>query len=120
MFADQGRRETFDHSSFREKVVTACNSKHPDEDVDWHWDFIQTIWVPEAKIRAAHIYPYSEGQTAMNELFGRDEEEKTEWFESENDMMMSVEGGRENSPGTNDTCAGCIWRRSTSRASRLK
>jgi hypothetical protein len=44
----------------------------------------------------------------MDELFGRDEEGKAEFFEPENGIMMSVEGERENSPGTNGTCAGCI------------
>ncbi len=34
--AGQERRKTSDQSRFREKLVAACNSKHSDEDVDWH------------------------------------------------------------------------------------
>lgn len=52
---------------------------------------LSSAWVPESSIKAAHIFPYGAGQTAMDELFGRPNKGKTELLEPVNEVMMSVD-----------------------------
>ena len=85
----QEPRDNSAQSSFRSKLQIAYNSRPPDEDMVEHWCPIAGSWVHEDVIRAAHIFPYSAGQTAMDELFGRDADEREELFEAQNGMMMS-------------------------------
>ena len=87
----QGPRDNTVQSSFRSKLQIAYNSRHPAEEVEEHWCPIIGSWVHEDLIRAAHIFPYSAGQTAMDELFGRDANDREELFEPENGIMMSVD-----------------------------
>ena len=86
--AGQGLRDTSAQSNFKMKLENACNSKHPDDRHDLHWCPITGSWVPKSAIRAAHIFPYGAGQKAMDQLFGRDENDKEELFEPENGIMM--------------------------------
>ena len=87
----QGPRDTSAQSNFRTKLENACKSKHPDDRHDnLHWCPITGSWVEEESIRAAHIFPYGAGQTAMDQLFGRDDNDREELFEPENGIMMSV------------------------------
>ena len=87
----QGPRDNTVQSSFRSKLQVVYNSRHPDEEFDEHWCPITGSWVHEVAIRAAHIFPYSAGQTAMDEIFGRDANDREELFEPENGIMMSVD-----------------------------
>lgn len=87
----QGPRDNSAQSSFRSKLQIVYNSRHPDEEIEEQWCPITGSWVHENTIRAAHIFPYSAGQTAMDELFGRDANDREELFEAENGMMMSVD-----------------------------
>ena len=89
--AGQGPRDTSAQSNFRKKLEFACNSKHPNDKHDLYWCPITSAWVPAYGIRAAHIFPYSCGQIAMDQLFGRDDENREELFEPENGMMMCVD-----------------------------
>ena len=89
--AGQGPRDTSAQSNFRTKLENACKSKHPDDRHDFHWCPIKSSWVEESTIRAAHIFPYGAGQTAMDQLFGRDDNDREELFEPENGIMMSVD-----------------------------
>ena len=69
----QEPRDTSAQSNFRKKLENACKSKHPDDRHDnLHWCPITSSWVEEESIRAAHIFPYGAGQTAMDQLFGDD------------------------------------------------
>ena len=87
----QGPRDTSAQSNFREKLENACKSKHPDDRHDnLHWCPITSSWVDAGSIRAAHIFPYGAGQTAMDQLFGRDDNDREELFEPENGLMMSM------------------------------
>ena len=85
----QGPRDSSDQSSFRSKILVVYNSKHPDDAYDEYWCPITSCWVHEDSIRAAHIFPYGAGQTAMDELFGRDATDRQELFEPQNSIMMS-------------------------------
>ena len=80
---DKGREMT------QPRLEIAYNSRHPDEDIVEHWCPIAGSWVHENLIRAAHIFPYSAGQTAMDGLFGRDAGDREELFEPQSGMMMS-------------------------------
>ena len=87
----QGPRDSSDQSSFRSKLLVAYNSKNPNHIIDEYWCPITSCWVHEDVIRAAHIFPYGAGQTAMDELFGRDATDREELFEPQNGIMMSVD-----------------------------
>lgn len=87
----QGPRDNSAQSLFRSKLQVVYNSRHPDEEIEEHWCPIAGSWVHQDVIRAAHIFPYSAGQTAMDELFGRDANDREDLFEPENGMMMSVD-----------------------------
>ena len=95
----QGRRESAEQSSFRARLELQCNSKHPDEDYDEQWCPILGQWVPEASIRAAHIFPYAAGKIAMQEMFGGDENDADELMEPENGLMVSLEAEKKIATG---------------------
>ena len=78
-------------SAFRASLEDACSSKHPDEAYNEQWCPIIGSWMPESSIKVTHIFPYVVGQTAMDELFGRDDEDRAELFEPENGLMMCDE-----------------------------
>ena len=84
----QGRRSTAEQSAFRERLENVCNSRHPDEDFNQQWCPILGAWTPTKYMRAAHIFPYGAGQTAMDELFGRNADNREELMEPENGLMM--------------------------------
>lgn len=87
----QGPRDKSAQSLFRSKLQVVNNSRHPDKEIQEHWCPITGSWVHRVVIRAAHIFPYSASQTAMDKLFGRDANDREELFEPENGMMMSVD-----------------------------
>ena len=89
--AGQGPRDTSAQSNFRKKLEIACNSKHTDDKYNLHWCPITSAWVSAHVIRAAHVFPYSAGQIAMDQMFGRDDDKREELFEPENGMMMCVD-----------------------------
>ena len=89
--AGQGPRDTSAQSNFRKKLEIACNSKHPSDEHDLHWCPIKSAWVSAYAIRAAHVFPNSAGQIAMDQMFGRDGDNREELFEPENGMMMCVD-----------------------------
>ncbi|KAK0513324.1 hypothetical protein JMJ35_004310 [Cladonia borealis] len=86
--AGQGPRDSSAQSNFRKKLENACNSKHPDASCNLQWCPITSSWVLGSAIRAAHIFPYSAGQRTMDQLFGRDDNDREELFEPENGLMM--------------------------------
>ena len=84
----QGRRSTALQSDFKAKLQVACKSLP--EEPGWEVEFCPIInsWMARDVMRAAHMFPYGAGQTTMDELFGREDEERPEMFEIENGLIM--------------------------------
>ena len=86
--AGQGKRLAALQSEFKAKLQTACKSLP--EEPGWELEFcpIVNAWMVDDVMRAAHISPYGAGQNTMDELFGRENEDRPEMFEIENGLIM--------------------------------
>ena len=64
----RGRRSQHIQVQFREKLITACNSRHPNPKSDELWCPILGFFFPGNEVmRAAHIFPWTEGQVEMDD-----------------------------------------------------
>lgn len=79
-----GRRDPRVQSEFRSQLINACNSTHPDEKDQRQWCPIVSGFVEDN--RAAHIFPYEQGEVAMESIFGT----KNELFGIENGLILSA------------------------------
>ena len=91
--SETGREKRSRHIQvqFREKLIAACKSKHPDPTIPELWCPILGHFLPGEEARhAAHIFPYAESQVAMDEVFGREFENVEELNEIQNGLMLST------------------------------
>ena len=85
----RGKRSRHIQAQFREKLIEACKSSHPDPTIDNLWCPIIGHFFPEESMHAAHIFPWAEGQVAMDEFFGRELKNVEELNEIQNGLMLS-------------------------------
>ena len=74
---------------FREKLIEACKSQHPDPIVPHLWCPIIGHFFPEESMHAAHIFPWSQTQISMSEIFGQELKNASELNEIQNGLMLS-------------------------------
>ena len=87
----RGKRSRHIQKEFREKLIAACKSKHPDPRIPELWCPILGHFFPgEQTMHAAHIFPWADGQVAMDEFFGREVENAEELIEIQNGLMLST------------------------------
>ena len=86
-----GRRDTKLQSRFKQELVEAHNTAHPEPGRDEMWCPILATYVHKSAIKAAHIFGYALGQDLMTEIFGDKEGERNELFSPENGIMMHTE-----------------------------
>ena len=86
----RGKRSRHIQLQFREKLIAACNSRHPNPKSHELWCPILGHFFPGDEVmHAAHIFPWAEGQVAMDEVFGREVENVEELNEIQNGLMLS-------------------------------
>ncbi len=88
--AGMGQRDPAIQSSFRTKLIEACNSRHPDPLSEKMWCPVLGSWIDtssENSLKAAHMFPYELGQTTMHSIFGM--ADRCELNEIENGLMLS-------------------------------
>ena len=87
----RGKRSRHIQGKFREKLIVACKSKHPDPIIPELWCPVLGHFFPgEETMHAAHIFPWADGQVAMDEFFGREVENVEELNEIQNGLMLST------------------------------
>ena len=87
----RGKRSRHVQVQFREKLIAACKSRHPDPTIPELWCPILGHFFPgEESMHAAHIFPWAEGQVAMDEFFGREVENVEELNEIPNGLTLSI------------------------------
>lgn len=86
--AGQGQRDGGQQSSFRKKIIEFYGSAGGVEAPGEFWCPIMAEFLPKDQMGAAHIFPYSAGQEAMDNLFGRIKG-RSEMFEPENGLLIS-------------------------------
>ena len=68
----RGRQSQHIQAQFREKLIAACNSRHSNPTLDELWCPILGHFFPGNEVmREAHIFPWTEGEVKMDELFSR-------------------------------------------------
>lgn len=86
----RGKRDVKVQAQFRKNLILACKSKHPDLKSKELWCPILGNFFPgEEVLRAAHIFPWTNGQTAMDEIFGREFKNVEELNGVQNGLMLS-------------------------------
>ena len=84
----RGKRDRHIQAQFQEKLIAACNSRHPSPLHNELWCPILGHFFPSRNMRAAHIFPWAEGQPAMDEIFGREAATAGELNEVEDGLML--------------------------------
>lgn len=75
---------------FRNNLIEACKSKYPRADADDLWCPILGYFFPDDEaMYAAHVFPWADGQCAMDEIFGREVKDIEELNGIENGLMLS-------------------------------
>ena len=75
---------------FREKLIAACKSSHPDPMIPHLWCPIIGHFFPEEVMHAAHIFPWSQPQIPMSEIFGQEVANMESLNEISNGLMLST------------------------------
>ena len=87
----RGKRSRSVQEKFRENLIEACKSKHPDPKSDELWCPVLGHFFPGTNVmHAAHIFPWAEGQVAMDEIFGREVNNVEELNGVQNGLMLST------------------------------
>ena len=90
--AGKGQRDFSVQSNFANKVQQACKGDmYPnDPNCDDFWCPVMGVWFPPKQMHAAHIFPWSQRQDDMDQIFGREDLNRPELFEVENGTMLSI------------------------------
>ena len=75
---------------FREELIAACNSGHPDPRSDELWCPVLRHFFPNETMHAAHIFPWTEGQLVIDEIFRREVKEVEELNEVDSGLLLST------------------------------
>lgn len=87
----EGRRDTKLQSRFKQELVEAYDTAHPEPGRTEMWCPVLASYVEKSSIKAAHIFGYALGQDLMTEIFGDKEGERDELFSPKNGIMMHAE-----------------------------
>ncbi|KAK3176942.1 hypothetical protein OEA41_008268 [Lepraria neglecta] len=71
---------------FRQNLIIVCGAKHPDRKMPKLWCPVIGDYVDKQNVIAAHMFPYSLGQTAMHNIFGL--YDRNELFAIENGLLL--------------------------------
>lgn len=86
----RGKRSRNTQEQFRENLIKVCRSRDPNPKADELWCPILGHFFPDDDaMRAAHIFPWTEGQVAMDEIFGREVGNVEELSDVRNGLMLS-------------------------------
>ena len=86
----RGKRARHTQAQFWKKLIQACNSKSPTPRSHDLWCSILGHFFPIESMHAEHIFPWAEGQVAMDEIFGREVENMEEPNEIPSGLMLST------------------------------
>ena len=81
-----GTRDPKVQRSFCQDLIIACGAKHPDPKMPKLWCPVIGDYVDKQNVIAAHMFPYSLGQTAMHNIFGL--YDRNELFAIENGLLL--------------------------------
>ena len=81
-----GTRDRKVQKMFRKNLIIACGAKHPDPQMIEMWCPVIGCYMKKELVHAAHMFPYSLGQTAMHNLFGL--YDRNELFAIENGLLL--------------------------------
>ncbi|MCJ1392996.1 hypothetical protein MMC18_005868 [Xylographa bjoerkii] len=65
-----GKRDASDQGNFRQNLIAAYQSAHPDKRKDALWCPLIGDWVMSENARAAHIFPHEQGSSMFRSIFG--------------------------------------------------
>lgn len=86
----RGDRSRSIQKHFRDSLIEACGSRHPDPRSDELWCPVLGHFFPDDQtMHAAHVFPWADGQSAMDEIFGREVKNVEELNGIQNGLMLS-------------------------------
>ena len=88
--ATMGQRDNSVQENFRNNLIQAWGSAHENETKAQLWCPVMGGYVQRECARAAHIFPYANGQEAMTSIFGEIDESKPEINEIRNGLILSM------------------------------
>ena len=86
----RGNRSRSIQKDFRNNLIEACKSRHPSSWSEELWCPVLGHFFPDDEtMHAAHIFPWADGQSAMDEIFGREAKDVEELSGIQNGLMLS-------------------------------
>ena len=96
----QGQRDKKIQANFRKALIDACLPKHEEfPKRKQFWCPVLGGYLPAEDVRAAHIFPYEQGQIAMEAMFGDGNGKVPQLFGIDNGLLLSKQAGKNISDG---------------------
>ena len=86
----EGKQTPDTQEQFREKLIEACKSSHPDPVIPHLWCPIIGHFFPEESMHDAHIFPWVKAQIPTSEIFGQEIKNVESLDEIQNGLMLST------------------------------
>ena len=87
----RGRRDGSLLLAFRADLILKMGSKHPNRRHPGLWCPVTHIYLPQAGVRASHLFPWKCGEATMKAIFGLSDSGHSELFKAENGILWAYE-----------------------------